>query len=80
MVIVKYLWHRFLPEVFSQGFAACDFGQRPKICWPMSNTEASSCIQAKKDSGTHSILTSPEIKKVLTLMFCRQVRQSVVGY
>ena len=62
-------------------FAAGDFGQRPKICWPMANTEASSCPRAKKkNSGTHGILTSPEIKKVLTLMFCRQVRQSVVGY
>ena len=82
MVTVKCLWHRFLPEVFSQGFAAGDFGQRPTICRPMANTEASSCPRAKKkkNSGTHGILTSPEIKKVLTLMFCRQVRQSVVGY
>jgi len=51
--------------------------QRSVGLWPIPKHPVA---HEKKTSGTQGILTSPEIKKVLTLMFCRRVQQSGVGY
>lgn len=51
--------------------------QRSVGLWPILKHPTA---HEKKTSGIQGILMSSEIKKVLTLMFCRQVQQSVVGY